>query len=185
MTENEWLRSENPATLLGFNRNYDKRLSLFAVACCRQVCHLIPDDVRRVIEYIERGIEGERFGKSFPSVREWLQRLASENNRYYDAVSAVECALSITKALQYRHFDLSRHDVIVLVHQTAEYAYAAAPSNSIRRCQANFIRDLYGNPFRRCHIDSSLLTWNSGTIPSIAQQIYDKRIMPSGRFDNS
>ena len=44
-----------------------------------------------------------------------------------------------------------------------------------------FARDIFGNPFRHSTISPEWLTWNNGTIPKLAQTIYDERrydIMP-------
>jgi hypothetical protein len=48
------------------------------------------------------------------------------------------------------------------------------------------IRSLYcifGNPFRPMAVEPSWLTWRDGTVPKIAQSIYDNRILPSGTLD--
>ena len=41
--------------------------------------------------------------------------------------------------------------------------------------QAALLRDIFGNPFRPVAIEHGWLTWNDGTIPKIAQAIYDDR----------
>jgi hypothetical protein len=37
------------------------------------------------------------------------------------------------------------------------------------------IRDIFGNPFRPVAVDPDWLTWNGGTVPKLAQAIYDQR----------
>jgi hypothetical protein len=37
------------------------------------------------------------------------------------------------------------------------------------------LRDIFGNPFRPITINPAWLSWNEGTIPKIAQAIYDER----------
>lgn len=60
MTETEWLSSTDPAAMMQYIRHpndgrgvwnihgltppSDRKLRLFACACCRQVCHLLVDD---------------------------------------------------------------------------------------------------------------------------------------------
>ena len=41
------------------------------------------------------------------------------------------------------------------------------------RC--DLLREIFGNPFRPVALDSSWLAWNDGTIPELAQSIYDQR----------
>lgn len=43
--------------------------------------------------------------------------------------------------------------------------------------QCDLIRDIFGDPFRRSHLDPAWLAWNNGTIPQLARAIYDE-----GRF---
>jgi hypothetical protein len=45
------------------------------------------------------------------------------------------------------------------------------------------IADLFGNPFRPVFLDPSLLTWHDGTIPKLAQSVFDARDLPSGHLD--
>ena len=39
----------------------------------------------------------------------------------------------------------------------------------------NVIREIFGNPFHPVSLDPTLLTWRNGTIPKLAQVIYDDR----------
>jgi hypothetical protein len=45
----------------------------------------------------------------------------------------------------------------------------------IRKAIASLLRDIVGNPFRPVALNCSWLGWNDGTVPRIAQGIYDER----------
>lgn len=51
------------------------------------------------------------------------------------------------------------------------------------RAQCDLLRDIFGNPFRPVVIEPAWLAWNDGTIPKLAQVIYEERELPSGHFD--
>src|SRR5947199_302195 len=44
------------------------------------------------------------------------------------------------------------------------------------------VRDVF-NPFRRVRLDRGVLGWQAGTVPRIAQAVYQERRLPSGTFD--
>jgi hypothetical protein len=52
-----------------------------------------------------------------------------------------------------------------------------------QRRRADYIRDIFDNPFRPVTIDQTLLTWRDATIPKLAQAAYDERELPSGHLD--
>jgi hypothetical protein len=41
--------------------------------------------------------------------------------------------------------------------------------------QADLLRDIFGNPFRPASLDPAWLTWRDGTVPGLAQSIYEER----------
>src|SRR5215475_5478236 len=60
MTEQEWLEATDPKLMLEFRRGKasERKLRLFAVACCRSIWELIGDDDREVVEVAEGYAEG-------------------------------------------------------------------------------------------------------------------------------
>ena len=62
MTEAEWSASENPEVMLEFltAAASDRKLRLFACACCRQIWDWLPEGPsRRAVEASERFADGE------------------------------------------------------------------------------------------------------------------------------
>lgn len=62
MTEAEWLAATDPTPMLEFLRDKasDRKLRLFAVACCRSIWHLLPNrQAYAVIETAEQFADGK------------------------------------------------------------------------------------------------------------------------------
>src|SRR4051812_25177455 len=62
MTEQEWLKCTDPSPMLEFLRGKasDRKLRLFAVACCRRVWHLFDhDDCRNAVDIGDRYADGQ------------------------------------------------------------------------------------------------------------------------------
>jgi hypothetical protein len=52
--------------------------------------------------------------------------------------------------------------------------------------QAEFLRDIFGNPFRPSPpLPAPILAWNDGTIRRLAQAVYSDRRLPAGTLDNT
>src|SRR4051794_32837961 len=62
MTEKEWLASDHPGATLAFvaARAGDRKVRLFACACCRRIWHLLHDErSREAIAVAERYADGQ------------------------------------------------------------------------------------------------------------------------------
>jgi hypothetical protein len=75
-------------------------------------------------------------------------------------------------------------DVNGLANRIVEYfendhhwteAELEAEQEAERVLQCEILRDFFGDPFRSVAVEPSWLTWNDGTVPKLAQAIYDER----------
>jgi hypothetical protein len=168
MTESEWLAATDPRPMLEFVRDKvsDRKLRLFACACCRAVRateHLGPGWAVAVAERYADGLASDedlvsaRRGVPFPdNFSEWVLRLSAYDGAW-EGVGYVTSAIDLIKidpdAL--RHFPLPLDD---LVKRTVL-----------------LLRDIFGPlPFRPMTIAPDVLAWNDGTVRRIAEGIYEE-----------
>jgi hypothetical protein len=158
MTEAEWLACPNPNVMVPIIRwtARDRKLRLFACACCRRIWHLLPKHSRKAVEVAERFAEG----------------LATEEERS-SAVSAAHYKNRATSAaastLLYAGYD------VVETWAHAARAVGAGGEEKLDQelsYQSILLRDIFGNPFRPVSLNSA---WLTPTVTALAQALYDAR----------
>jgi hypothetical protein len=159
MTEPEWPECDDPVRLLQAVRGKASRrkLRLFAAACYRSVWSLLPHEAdRAAVPVMEDHADG-----------------AATDEQLLRAYAAVHVASSPDADDAEDEADAYLGDV----RADAETAAAFARSLSARTqvAQAGLLRCIFGNPFRPVALDPAWLVWRSGTIPRLAQAIYDER----------
>jgi hypothetical protein len=184
MTEAEWLESSNPQAMLEYLRGYasDRKLRLFACACCRCLWkYLIEDAARNAVEVAERFADGladdeERSAARkgahrasqargvvvWPSDPKWMRRAASAAY-YATARSAAEAAWNTPQLL-----------IEVLLARAAGYASCGAQTirTGEQLVQAATLREIFGDPFRRVTLATA---WRTPDVMALTQHAYDER----------
>jgi hypothetical protein len=184
MTEQEWLASREPramlAFLLGRGKATDRKVRLFGCACCRLIWDLLPDPRNRdMVLAIEDHPDGSF---SDPDLDEAIS-----------ASSLRECELSsnpvywVAKYLGRGFYKMTAGTSALTV---ALKAAATVPGGLAREAhmaeQADRLRDILGTlSFRPLPpLPPAVLAWHDGTIPRIAEGIYEDRKLPEGTLDN-
>jgi hypothetical protein len=176
MTEHEWLACTNPQKMLTFLRDTasDRRLGLFACACCRCIWHLLKEErSRQAVEVAERFAEGTASEQELAEAEKVVNdvwKTYAEGHGTDAERDACDAALS---AVYYTDGALGAavcsSDCAALASSYDGQA-AAQPE-----CQCRLLRDIFGNPFRPVSISSACLFWHDGLLVSMAQKMYDSR----------
>lgn len=164
----------------------DRKLRLFACACCEPIKDLLNDRrSRRALEIAERFADGE---VSMPEMNSaWdAAETALDSLRANPLPDALLPSLSTHKALAWaaraaaatleQEAGNAARRAAEAVARTAEEVAAWDAAWAARIwARAPLIRDIFGNPFRTVTVDPAWLTWNDGTVPKIAQNTYANR----------
>lgn len=198
MNEAEWLNSTSPAAMLAHvpAKVSDRRLRLFAVACCRQVWgHLADPRSRKAVEVAEQYADGLATGEDILCAGGHAGMVPRDDDN--------EPAVMMATAIGQLIVDAAGCVVQVLGWSNPFKQHAT---------QAALLRDIVGNPFRPLPyrwVDGELnevsyahhgmailpvayydalpwLTWNDGTVSRLAEEAYRERLEEvCGRCDGN
>jgi len=181
MTEAEWLTCRDPDTLLTYlgGGASNRRLRLFACACCRRVRGLLTAPrYRHAVETSERyadrlagpqelkaaraaawGVLAEEGGSDAPARAAAVSGLLREAR-----AAAFEARAAVANRACRRHHDRA---AMARGWQAAEAAE--------KRAQCDLLRDIFGKPVRALRAGPVWLACDGGTVAKLAGAIYDGR----------
>jgi hypothetical protein len=191
MTEQEWLKCARPGELLAFAhpRISDRKLRLFACACCRQVWNqFVPPVVVGAVAVAEAFADGEIRADALARVREIVGESArgvgrpgspSETSYFLDVLGA--CLSASCQSV----------NAAELAQDASHVAARAAGDGPLREglrviraqdrppeffeelaAQSELARDIFGNPFREVAFDPA---WRTSDVLALASAMYAKR----------
>ncbi len=191
MTEFEWLSCADPEPMLEYlqcnGTISERKIRLFAVACCRRVWMYMTDGrSRTAVEVAERFADGlatqyeckkafsralpvsddAPVGRSAPTITEIIVAEAAADAAVSSAYPSEPESIEATcKALTIATLDAA--DVVFALHGFSDAARREEQSE-----QCRVVRDIFGNPFRPERVDPAWLTPSAITL---ATAIYDER----------
>jgi len=177
VTEDQWNGCTDASAMLLFLRNSlkgnNRKLRLFACACCRDAGHLLThESLRQAAETAERYADGQaRYSEMVQVTKavDWFSCSASNT----DSVVSGGIWHLTTMGVWWNLSPLRRTDRILTALSKAD--------RGLRLQQARLLRDIFF-PFRPVTIASSCLPPQAVTL---AQVVYQERSLPDGRLDNA
>jgi hypothetical protein len=165
MTEAEWLACTNPEPMLLAlgGRASERKLRLFACACCRRAWHLLTDErSRTAVEVAERFADGYATREELGAASEaagaaWNAAWEGPASEWFEARDAEWTACVAASPV-------ARAGAASAASQAWDYEPGA---------RADLLRDIF--PVRLPALDPAWLAWNDGTVPKLARGIYDGR----------
>jgi hypothetical protein len=187
MRESDWVKAADPDPMLNYlrGRASDRKLRLFAAACCRDVWPLLDARGRAAVEMVERFADGKATLREITAAR--TAALAAERGggaagqaaraAYWAAsCQAGESVWNVCAAAAGAAAMAAARDA-----QTTGSDRRSAWENahaSVATLQASRLRECFGNPFRPPAIRPEWLAWNGGIVGLLARAVYEE-----GAFD--
>jgi hypothetical protein len=176
LTEQGWLSCENPSVMPRFvgERLTERKMRLFACACCRQIWHHISDARSRAAIEI-----AEQFSDGLATDRQRVKALTAAKS-----VPVTRDALWPDAACQTLEKQITKYASLVGINAAWTLANDLAPEGRVtgsmhepyhdlaRAQQAVLFREVFGNPFQDVVIDKR---WLTPKVVDLAATLYNKR----------
>jgi hypothetical protein len=187
MTEAEWVACTDPVPMLEFlrGRASDRKLRLFAVACCRRAAACLTDETMRLLEAAEGLAEGAIDDRERRAQREIAMR-AGWHSDPGTAHARGPAKAAVAWALARRAYDAARCAASYSTPAAMRFTWDGRPvpaeltwekrGANERAVQAALLRDIFGPlPFHPVAFPAETLAWNDRLVVRLAQAIYDER----------
>jgi hypothetical protein len=203
MTEAKWLACADPEKMLLAIRDVvsERKMRLFAIACCRRIWDRITDPrSRAAVEFAEQHVEVNVVRRrERPAVEkaareacqeadEARQRSRNQPDHITRMIDSGACHAALTTLGSGGWFtadEASRYSSYVIEWQWARdnggdpFVWDPTSREVAFRQQLPLLHDIFANPFRPPPpLSPAVLAWNDGTVRKLAQAIYDE-----GTFD--
>jgi hypothetical protein len=177
MTEADWLAATDPMPMLAFleGKASDRKLRLFAVACCRRIPIIDSHDhgvaaldlAERLAEGRATNAERRQMRVSLMNPRPWIAVLLDILSGSASTAASRTCqAVSVVQALSEGALGRASGR-----RTSGNPAWRRAVNNELAALTAP-LRDIIGNPFRPVAVDPS---WGTFTVVALARQMYESR----------
>jgi hypothetical protein len=186
MTEKEWLNCTEPTPMLEFLRGKasDRKLRLFACACCRRVWDQLPDErCRQAVLVAERFADGMATDLQLRSAADAAFQSADDNSSAIAGQSfAIGQGIYFAARTASYAANPSPHEAAFRSARTMHTAAVGtageqlparlAAHDAVCHYRIKLLDDIFGNPFRPVALDPN---WLTSAVVEMAQTIYDDR----------
>jgi hypothetical protein len=183
LSEAEWLDADDPGLMLDQieGRVSDRKLRLFAVACCRRMWHLLGDPrSRAVVDVVEQYADGL---VSTPVLQHAVESAAQVEEAEAADDGEPTPATAVWSIAHEPPFDAAYTCGTISVVMDREsmrdqpdwWVHHEREGEEEAKQQTTLLRCIVGNPFRPVALNPAWLSWNAGMVRHLAQAIYEER----------
>jgi hypothetical protein len=164
MTEVEWLSCSDPSAMLEFvGKANDRKVRLFASACCYRLWDWLSDECRQMLKVFERHADDPQQ----PDVGD-IEFRAAFQKAGVAAPEALKGAFDAGLIALCEYWDV----VATAEEEENEEENRTTPDLLTElETQVHLVHDIFGNPFCPACINPTWLAWNDGTVVKLAHSI--------------
>jgi hypothetical protein len=210
MTEREWLAScisesdwlacrrlERPGMPDDLDYCWGRCGLLFAVACCRSIWHLLPNDPSRITvvaaeEHADGLLSKEELLKAeqraYETAESLMDQMPDLGLKASPTWHAMWASASFTGAMAGRRpiSGAGHHAQYAIAWERVPEPNRREEREALRRFEGErqwgWVLDIFGNPFRPVSFKAD---WLTPTVANLARASYEERIRPSGELDTA
>jgi hypothetical protein len=185
MTEEQWLACEDPIDMLLVPPGKtvgERKLRLFAAACCRRVWDVLSPDNRAAVEVAERYADGLATRQDLTHWQELCVPLRDDDPDVLpeDEPPSYWCG----KATWLTTLPRAAYGEVTDVCDATRRVARDRSGEWEDVVQARLLREIVGNPFAAPpRLAPALIRWHDSLLPKLAEAAYLERILPSGHLD--
>jgi hypothetical protein len=193
MTEAEWLTCTNPDKILDHLHGQvsERKLRLFACACCRRIQDLLADErSRHAVEVAQRYADGNATVNELYRALKGTEAIRKTKNQAAEQAARHTCFFvpdpSQPEQAGYA-FPGEEAEVVVrgVARSCAEAIHDINTAKAKRdawvawytegKPHVDLLREIVGNPFRPVSVDPNWLAWEDGNVSRLALSLYQER----------
>lgn len=167
LTEAEWLAGINALRMIEYLGSLgvsDRKLRLFACACCRRFWPVLNERGRTIVEAAERYAEGDASLQELAALPRETRLVLGAQDWSNDSFAIHHAAL---QTLDEDAWEAALHSSnVVAILEDVSWDREEAAQCALLRC-------LFGNPFRTVPWDPTWLSWHDALLVSMARRMYE------------
>ena len=180
MIETEWLTCSNPDQMLYLLKNEasERKLRLFAAACCRRIWRFMEDEHgRRAVESAEAFADGEIGGDVIRKIAgmmdDFVEGFVHDGAAYAAANAAFYSVFNRCSWVENACSQSQQAVIESVLAELKDEQRATAAAEQEQSAQCDLLRDIFGvSPYRSRTVD---VAWLTPTVVGLAQSMYASR----------
>jgi hypothetical protein len=169
MDETEWPVASNPTAMLEETElTSERKLRLFAVACCRRVWEQLGAESRQAVDIAEQYADGAATSEQLAAACETTEEQSDQRDA--QLVWSVVRPSTNASGFVLEASAFQADSQVPTTNDDSDREKWEQAGSAESAAQADLLREIFGNPFRPVALDPA---WLTSTVTALAKQMYE------------